>query len=1105
MNEDRASGGIAGWLRHAPLRVVVTVPIVALIVATAAVIAWVSLSDITPAVQDVALRLRSEVLTRVTERLRDYLQTPHLVNEQNRLALRSGLLDLDDPQNRQRFFRNQVAAHPLILYSFFGTPEGEFYGARRLPGDELQIVRAGRQTGGDSHNFATGPLGDAGELRQVYPRYDPRTRPWYTAGTAARGPAWSPLYRHFTIKDMALTAALPVYDETGGLLGVFGVDYVLSGLHDFLAGLNVSSGGQVFILERDGNLVAASAAPEGGFFRERDGKPERIAALDCGTPAIQAAAARLASLPGGLAGLSGELLAEFDLEGRQQYLQVVPFSDGRGLDWLVAAVVPASDVLGRMQSKIRDAVGLCVLAVALAVFAGVVLSARIVRPIEELGQAAEAYSRGRWDHPVRLRRGDEIGQLAEAFRGMAGQLRESFATLEQKVAERTAALSEANARLTREVAERERAQQAQRASASRLRAIFEAIPGHVHVIDTEFRILDAGDKLLAALGLTREQVVGRKCHEALKGLASICPYCDVDAASPSPVVCTRQSRPEEEKLLGMAFKVYSAPVRGDDGQVWGFIECLMDISDLRAMEEQLLAAKTEAETASRAKSRFLAAMSHEIRTPMNAVIGLTESVLQSSLTGEQRDQLETVKDAADHLLLVINDILDLSRIEAVGLTLESRHFLLGDLLDSVLRTMRVQAGRKGLVIDLEQAPGLPPALVGDPGRLRQVLINLLGNAVKFTHEGGVVLRVDRAPASPGDGEAVRLSFDVTDTGQGIPPDRLNEIFEPFRLGGDAPLRNHGGTGLGLTISREIVEKMGGTIRAESQPGRGSVFSFTARFAPGDTARAEAEATPDIPGTARPLRLLLGEDNPVNVKVAQTLLTRLGHSVTALGDGRAILARLADERFDAVLLDLEMPGLDGLETARRIRAGEAGEAARQTPLLAMTAHVVGEYRELCRAAGMDGFVPKPATLAVLAAALAPVAAPPGAPPPTPPAAAESSGEQAALLDLDGFLANVDGDREFAGEVFGLFLQGAPGKIAAVAQTLERGDMAALARLSHSLKGECGAVGAARCRDLAARMEQAARREDAQEAGKLLPGLRTALERTLAEMRTFLDGG
>jgi len=1100
MSDPRHAGGIVGWLRHAPLRVVITLPIVALIVATATVIAWIALSDIRPSVEHVARDFRAEVLIRVEERLRDYLRPPLTVNDQNLLALRSGILDLADVKSRQRFFYNQVASQPLILYSFFGTPEGEFYGARRLPDGELQIVRAGKETGGDSHNFGTNPLGDALDLKQIYKKYDPRTRPWYMAGEAAHGPAWSPVYRHFTIKDMALTAALPAYDDSGRLLGVFGVDYVLKGIHEFLAGLHISNNGEVFILERDGNLVASSSSPAGGFFRERDGKFERVPAMDCGNQLIEDAARALATRPGGLSGVTSELLTEFASEEKQQYLQVAPFRDVGGLDWLVVAVVPVADVLGAIRNTTRDTVALCMLAVSLAVFAGIVVSARIAKPVETLGEAAKAYSHGDWDHPIPLHRGDEIGRLADTFRHMAGQLKESFSTLEHKVEERTAELSEANTRLTREIAERERVEQALRNSTQRLRTIFDAIPGHIHVIDTDFCVLDVGDKLLTALSLKREDVIGKKCHEVFRGLPMVCDNCGVDPTAPFPELRARQSLPDEEKILGMAFKVYSAPIRDDEGKVWGFIECLMDISDLRAMEGQLLAAKEKAEEASKAKSRFLAAMSHEIRTPMNAVIGLTESVLHTSLDGEQRDQLETVKDAADHLLMVINDILDLSRIEAVGLTLEARHFMLDELIESTLRTMRVQAEQKGISLTWEQTPGLPAALLGDPGRLRQVLINLIGNAIKFTHEGGVTLRVGRAPVRPSDGEVVRLAFSVADTGEGIPPDQLSGIFEPFRLAGSGQFRHHGGTGLGLAITREIVEKMGGEIMAASEPGKGSVFRFTVRLLSGDPAQAKPVTKSGAPEGHSPLRLLLAEDNPVNVKVATTLLSRLGHSVVTAGNGSEAIARLAEGGFDAVLMDLEMPVMNGLEATRRIRAGEAGEAARDIPVLAMTAHVVQEYRDICSAVGMSRFIAKPVSLDALSQELAHLQ---GTGEPAATAVPVADPTPLQVLNTEKFLDNVSGDLEFAAEIFSLFLKSVPDKAEAIAESLRQKDFAKLTHLAHSLKGECGAVGVECCREAAARMEQAARKGDTAEAEAALPALNDSIQEAMAAVRDYLE--
>ncbi|EPR43166.1 multi-sensor hybrid histidine kinase [Desulfovibrio sp. X2] len=1113
---------LRGLLSRAPLRVVFTAPIVALIVATAALVAWVTLSDVKPAVEDVARQQRSEILTRVDERLRAFLAVPQAVDAENLAAMRSGLLDLADPLTRQRFFADQVRTHPGILYSFFGTAEGEFYGARRLPDGEVQIVQAGPETGGDSRYFSIDAKGHALALRQTYRNFDPRTRPWYRAGEAAHAPAWSPIYRHFTIKDMALTAALPVYDAEGRLLGVFGADYVLSGIHDFLAGIKVSSHGELFVMERDGDLVAASRLPPEGLFHEQNGKAVRVRAENCGLPLVEAAARSLAVAAGSLGEVRGEIFDDMELNGRRNFLQAKSFSDGHGLDWLVVAVVPASDVLGGIDRNLRNTLLLCIVAVVLAGLAGALVSARIARPVEMLARAAEAYSRGQWDYPVDVAREDEIGHLARTFTDMAGQLKESFATLEHKVEERTAELSLAN---------------------GRLRAIFEAIPGRVLVMDREQRVTDIGDKMLGFLDRPRGEVLGRPCHEVLKNRPRRCPECLLDLENPSAGVLSRQSSPEEEAIMGMAFKAYCAPIRDDSGKVWGYIECLMDVSDLRSMEAALKSAKDEAETASRAKSRFLAAMSHEIRTPMNAIIGLTEEVLRSSLDGGQRDHLETVRDAADHLLLVINDILDLSRIEAMGLTLDDSDFLLHELLASVVRTMQVQAGRKGLELVLDVAPDLPPAVHGDGGRLRQVLVNLVGNAVKFTEKGEVRIRVERA--APGRAEAdgtggegaqgngrTPVAFNVADTGPGILPERLPEIFEPFRQAADGPLRARGGTGLGLAISREIVDKMGGRIWAESEPGRGSTFRFVVPLASGDEALAARNRhREETVAAERPLSLLLCEDNRVNVKVAVAMLGHLGHRVRVAGSGRETLAVLSGESFDAVLMDLEMPDMDGLEATRRIRAGEAGEAARTTPVVAMTAHVVAEYRSLCAQAGMDGFVAKPVSRADLAQVLeqvtagrAPAVAAPCIEPPAvrvftgavsggavPGGAATDAkvaggdgreGAALAVLDTACLLGRVDNDMSFVCEVYRMALSTMPDKLSSLAEALAAGDGEAAVRLAHSLKGECGTLAAQRGQEAAHKVERAVRAGDLAAARTFLSDLRREVRELLDAAREYL---
>ncbi|MEF3698735.1 ATP-binding protein [Desulfolutivibrio sp.] len=410
----------------------------------------------------------------------------------------------------------------------------------------------------------------------------------------------------------------------------------------------------------------------------------------------------------------------------------------------------------------------------------------------------------------------------------------------------------------------------------------------------------------------------------------------------------------------------ASPLRNEAGVVTGVIGAFVDITDRKDLERDLHRAKDAAERASQAKSRFLADVSHEIRTPMNAVIGMAEVLLRSTLPPEQGECARTIRQAAGHLLDLLNDILDLSKIEADKLVPQNAEFDLRDLLDSVVKTFSLNAREKGISLDLRLAPDVPGRLFGDGRRLRQILINLVGNAVKFTERGTVTLGVDRRPVPEGgDAAMVPLAFAVEDTGIGIAPAKLPHIFDDFTQAHDANAEKYGGTGLGLAISRHLARMLGGDITAVSREGRGSVFTATTLFRQADPDRTQPAAVPglrvenaDRPRPGRPAKILLVEDNPVNVKVAQLHLDKMGHEITVAADGFLALKILAREAFDLVLMDLELPGMDGIEVARRIRAGEAGADRAATPIVAMTAHVLDEAREKCRAAGMDSYMAKP---------------------------------------------------------------------------------------------------------------------------------------------------
>ena len=624
------------------------------------------------------------------------------------------------------------------------------------------------------------------------------------------------------------------------------------------------------------------------------------------------------------------------------------------------------------------------------------------------------------------------------------------------------------------------------AALAALAEVLDALDEGLLVVAAAERVVAVNGRFCALAGLRRQDLAGRRLAD-----------CGENALVAGLLALGRRLRggelegPLVEHLglgaIEVMLRVQSLALGGHGRSL---VATAVDITELGR-------ARRAAEQASAAKGQFLANMSHEIRTPLNGVIGITEVALRSDPPQRLREQLEMIQASGESLMTLVDDVLDFSRAEAGRIELRSEPFAPRALLGQTASALQVDAAAAGIDLQLRIAADVPELLVGDPGRLRQVLVNLLGNAVKFTPSGWVRLAVALRHS---DDAAVKLRFEVVDSGIGIAADRQAAIFEAFTQIDASHTRRHGGAGLGLAISARLVELMGGRLRLDSRPGRGSRFWFelalgrTASRCVVDRAAAETQpATDRVTPAERPLRVLLAEDNPINQRVATSMLEQRGHTVEVVADGGAALAAVLRGGYDVVLMDVQMPELDGFEATRRIRrARPAGEGPR---IVAMTAHALAGDRQRCLDAGMDAYLAKPFSAGALYSAVERS---------TEPAAADrsaASGDR-PVLDREALAARTRGDRGLVAELVDIFRASTPELVAQMRAGLDAADAVGVVRAAHSLKGAAAMLAAEGVRAAAYRLEMVARGESLSGAAEALTTLEDSLQRLQPELNALL---
>jgi PAS domain S-box-containing protein len=918
------------------MRLVISISFIVLMISTVSIIAYIVFGSWKTSIDNTITKMQEQTCGDIYNKIEELVNTPLTINNNNHTLIQNRIIDINNKKQREAYFAGVIQSNSEEIYSFsYGTEDGDYYGARRNKDNIIEIYRSDASTGGNSFYYTITKDLTEGSFVRDYGKFDPRTRDWYRLAKENGKPIFSPIYKHFVKDDLVITASYPIYSG-GKLQGVMGTHITLSGLNNCLNDIVREKRAVACIVDKDTGELVANSFGDLNFTVQKDGKIKRTDIEEVNNRFLSEAYANYIK--------NNKDDSVIDADSDRYNIKLTEYK-AEGLNWLIMIAQPESVFTKEINNTLRISVSLTVLALFISILIYLKFTDFILKPINNLMAATEKFSEGDLSQRAKMFRNDEIGKLVFTFNHMAEELNKHINKLEENVKGRTSELERSNSALKK--------------SEDDIRLLLDSTAEGIYGLNIAGYCTFCNQSCLKLLGYSsQEELIGKNMHWQVHskhpdGSHFLVEDCKINSAFDNGA----ETHVDDEvfwRADGTCLPVeyYSYP-QYRDGEIVGAVVTFMDITDRKNNQQELIIAKEKAEAANIAKSQFLANMSHEIRTPMNGIVGFLQLLESTELDNDQSDYINMIKASIDTLMSVLNDVLDISKIEAGKMDLEHIPFDIRSAIETTVVTFDAKAKEKGLEMNMLIHSAIPQYVIGDPTKLRQIITNIISNAVKFTDRGEVFLEVS---LNKQDADLIELLFIIKDTGIGMTELETSKLFKAFSQVDTSSTRKYGGTGLGLAICKRYVDMMGGSITVISEKGKGTIFQFIITF---NKAEDRVIALPPDYSIVKGKRILVIDDHAMNRYIAKVYLEELGGIVyEAESADRALIDIINTGKENPpslILVDYQMGGMTGMDFSSAVKEIIT---AKDIPLILVTSVTEGSEAKQAKSSGFEGYLTKP---------------------------------------------------------------------------------------------------------------------------------------------------